>query len=61
MPASVRKGDIGSGHSCHYPPKATKSGSPNVFVNDIPAVRVRDSFALLARWNLKKEIESLVF
>lgn len=45
MPASVRKGDTESGHSCHYPATAATSGSPDVFVNDIPAVRVGDSYA----------------
>ncbi|WP_182417785.1 PAAR domain-containing protein [Bartonella sp. HY038] len=45
MTASVRKGDIGSGHSCHYPPTNATSGSPDVFINDIPAVRVGDSYA----------------
>jgi len=28
-----------------YPPTAATSGSPDVFVNDIPAVRVGDSYA----------------
>ncbi|CAM1640740.1 unnamed protein product [Bartonella apihabitans] len=46
MASSVRKGDIGSGHSCHYPPTAVTNGGSDVFVNDIPAVQVADSFAV---------------
>ncbi|PYE85161.1 PAAR domain-containing protein [Phyllobacterium leguminum] len=45
MPASVRKGDIGSGHGCHYPPTPAMTGSPNVLINGIPAVRVGDAYA----------------
>jgi uncharacterized Zn-binding protein involved in type VI secretion len=45
MPASTRKGDIGSGHGCHFPPTPSVAGSPDVFVNGIPAVRVDDAYA----------------
>lgn len=45
MPASHRKGDIGSGHACHFPPSAATGGSPNVFVNDKMAMRVGDAYA----------------
>jgi len=44
MPPAHRKGDIGSGHSCHFPPSIAKSGSPNVFVNGRPLMRVGDSY-----------------
>ncbi|WP_150523616.1 PAAR domain-containing protein [Roseibium sediminis] len=45
MPAAHRKGDIGSGHGCHFPPSSATGGSPNVFVNGIPVMRVGDSYA----------------
>ena len=44
MPAVTRKGDICTGHEC-FPPRNSTSGSPNVFVNGIPAHREGDSWA----------------
>ena len=44
MPPVTRKGDICTGHSC-FPPRKSTSGSPNVFVNEIPAHRESDSWA----------------
>ncbi|MEF2074829.1 PAAR domain-containing protein [Consotaella aegiceratis] len=44
MPAAHRKGDIGSGHSCHFPPTPATGGSPNVFVNGRPLMRVGDAY-----------------
>ena len=44
MPAVTRLGDICTGHDC-FPPRASTSGSPNVFVNSIPAHRQGDSWA----------------
>ena len=44
MPPAHRKGDIGSGHGCHFPPSAATGGSPNVFVNGKPLMRVGDSY-----------------
>lgn len=42
MPASVRKDvDICTGHSC-WPPRKPDMGSPNVFCNDHPVVRLTD-------------------
>lgn len=40
----ARVGDLCTGHGC-FPPRAAISGSPNVFVNGIPVVRVDDSWA----------------
>ena len=45
MPAAHRKGDIGSGHACHFPPSAAIGGSPNVYVNGRPLMRVGDAYA----------------
>lgn len=45
MPPAHRKGDIGSGHECHFPPTPATGGSPNVFVNGKPLMRVGDSYA----------------
>ncbi len=45
MPRATRKGDIGSGHSCHFPPSEAIAGSPDVFVNGKPWVRVGDAYA----------------
>jgi len=42
---AARLGDIGSDHSCHFPPTPAVEGSPNVFINGRPAVRVGDAFA----------------
>jgi len=44
MPAATRKADIGSGHACHFPPTAAVDGSPSVFVNDKPVMRVGDPY-----------------
>lgn len=41
MPAAIRKGDICKGHSC-WVPRPNDEGSPNVFINGIPAHRVGD-------------------
>ena len=44
MPAVTRLGDICTGHDCFQPRQST-SGSPNVFVNGIPAHCESDSWA----------------
>lgn len=44
MPPAHRKGDIGSGHGCHFPPTPATGGSPNVFVNGRPLMRVGDAY-----------------
>lgn len=44
MPAASRLGDSCTGHGC-FPPRPSTSGSGNVFINGIPALRVGDSFA----------------
>lgn len=44
MPQAHRRADIGSGHSCHFPPSPATGGSPNVFVNDRPLMRVGDAY-----------------
>lgn len=41
MPAVVRIGDNSTGHEC-YPPMSATTGSPDVFVNGRPVVRVGD-------------------
>lgn len=41
MPAVTRVGDNNTGHDA-CPPTALSSGSPNVFVNGIPAGRIGD-------------------
>jgi len=44
MPRVIRKGvDDSAGHGC-YPPRSADEGSPNVFVNGIPVVRVGDHY-----------------
>ena len=43
MPGVARLGDKCTGHDC-FPQRNSSSGSPNVFVNGIPALRVGDSF-----------------
>ncbi|MBB4124648.1 hypothetical protein GGR30_004608 [Martelella radicis] len=45
MPPAHRKGDIGSGHGCYYPPTPATFGSGNFIVNGKPAMRVGDSYA----------------
>ena len=44
MPPAHRRTDIGSGHSCHFPPTLATGGSPNVFVNNKPLMRVGDAY-----------------
>lgn len=44
MPAAARKGDTGSGHGC-YPPSPAISGSPDVLIDGIPALRQGDAHA----------------
>lgn len=43
MPAQTRVGDNDTGHDA-CPPTALATGSPNVFINGIPAGRVGDSY-----------------
>ena len=45
MPAVTREGDQCTGHGCH-PPRPSTSGSPNVYINGIPAHRVGDTWAV---------------
>ena len=45
MPSIVRLGDTGSGHGC-FPPRVNDQGSPNVFVNGIPAHRLGDHWTV---------------
>ena len=45
MPAVTRKGDMCTGHG-DFPPRNSTSGSPDVFVNGIPAHREGDSWAV---------------
>lgn len=44
MPSVSRKGDNCTGHGC-FPPRPSVEGSDNVFINEIPALRVGDGFA----------------
>jgi uncharacterized Zn-binding protein involved in type VI secretion len=44
MPPAHRRDDIGSGHACHFPPSAANGGSPDVYVNGKPLMRVGDSY-----------------
>lgn len=46
MPGAARKGDIGSAHLKCYPPSPAITGSGDVFINNLPAVRVGDAYAL---------------
>lgn len=43
MSAVTRLGDMASGHGC-WPAHPSIEGSPNVFVNGIPVVRVGDAY-----------------
>ncbi|MBQ7170248.1 MAG: PAAR domain-containing protein [Synergistaceae bacterium] len=43
MPAVTRKGDSCTGHSC-WPSRNSTEGSPDVYVNGIPAHRQGDSW-----------------
>lgn len=45
MPAVTRLGDSCTGHGA-YPPRASISASPNVFINGIAAHRQGDSWAV---------------
>jgi uncharacterized Zn-binding protein involved in type VI secretion len=49
MPAATRKGDLCTGHN-GWPARPSTSGSPNVKINGIPAVRVSDSYATHGKW-----------
>ncbi|MBL3566102.1 PAAR domain-containing protein [Rhodovulum sulfidophilum] len=44
MPAASRKGDSGSGHGC-FPATPATSGSPDVLIDGIPALRQGDAHA----------------
>lgn len=44
MPPAHRRGDLGSGHGCHFPPSPATGGSPDVFVNGRPLMRVGDAY-----------------
>ena len=41
MPPVTRIGDMSTGHGC-YPPRPAVGGSPNVYTNNIPTVRLND-------------------
>lgn len=43
MPAVARLGDKDTGHGS-WPPRPSTSGSPNVFINGIAALRVDDTY-----------------
>lgn len=43
MPAVVRLGDMCTGHGC-WPPRPNVEGSPDVFINGLPAHRVGDGW-----------------
>lgn len=45
MPKATRLGDIGSGHACHFPPTPSIVASPDVYVENIAAVRQGDAYA----------------
>lgn len=45
MPAACRLGDICTGHGC-FPPRPNDQGSPNVFINVIPAHRRTDHWMI---------------
>lgn len=44
MPEITRLGDIGEGHSCHFPATPATGASPDVFVNGIAVVRQGDPY-----------------
>ncbi|MES5100688.1 PAAR domain-containing protein [Agrobacterium sp. BA1120] len=46
MAQAHRRADIGSAHSCHFPPTPATGGSRDVFVNDQPLVGVGDAYEL---------------
>lgn len=41
---AARLTDLGSGHACHFPPSPAITGSPNVMINNLLAVRQTDSY-----------------
>lgn len=43
MPAVTRLGDDSAGHG-GWPPRPSDTGSPNVFINGIPCIRVGDHY-----------------
>jgi len=45
MAEAHRLGDIGSGHSCHFPPTPSTEASPDVNIDGIPAVRQGDAYS----------------
>lgn len=45
MPASVRLGDVCTGHPIGFPPRPCSSASPNVHSNGIAVHRVGDAWA----------------
>ena len=44
MPAVTRKGDLSTADPCGAPPRPSIQGSPNVYVNNIPAHREGDAW-----------------
>src|SRR6056297_1127088 len=44
MPRTSRITDLGSGHGC-FPPSPAIEGSPDVFINDLKALRQGDALA----------------
>ncbi len=44
MPAAARKNDSATGHACHFPATQAVEGSPDVFIDGLPAVRQGDSY-----------------
>ena len=44
MPPAHRRGDIGSGHGCHFPPTPATGGSPDVYTNGRKQMRVGDAY-----------------
>jgi uncharacterized Zn-binding protein involved in type VI secretion len=40
----VRKGDMSTGDPCKAPPRKAAGGSPNVFANGLPIMRVGDKY-----------------
>ena len=45
MPKVTRLGDIGSGHSCHFPPTPSIGASPDVYAEGKAVVRKGDPYA----------------
>ena len=45
MPSVARLGDSCTGHGC-WPPRSNVEGSPNVFVNGLPAHAVGHAWAI---------------